>query len=358
MSNRYAKYLKRLGAVMNDKTINILKAPEKEINKAHYPIYELNIKQQMDLLEMPKDSEGYHFLLVIIDFKRHVEAVPLKNKSRDNVLKAIKQIYENSTLKPPMSIQHDAGTEFNNVVVRKYYTDNYTVVKIGKPGRHRQQALVENFNKIFGTLYAIMTNQAELKTHVEIKEWREYVPQIVEAYNDENAGRLTKYTKWIDKKPYPVTKGINAELLMEGDVVRIPLEKPIKAHNREVNHNKWRAGDIRFQPKNYKIDKLILHHRQPPLYEVKQHRKVFYTREQLQKVDPNENDDMKPKPEKLIDGFYVAEKFTDKRLNPVSYLVKWKRHKRQTWETEKKLKDDLGITNFNILKADYLDNLP
>ena len=358
MSNRYRNYLKKLTAEMNTASVNIAKIPPKDKQQAHYPVYDFNIKQQADLLELPNDNQ-YKYLLVLIDFKRYAAAEALKTKNASEVLEAFKTIYKrDDNLEHPMALHTDGGSEFTNKEVVKYFASHYTTMRVSKPGRSRQNALVENFNKLFRTLYNIIANQSELQTHKRHKDWRQYVEPILKMYNENNQNRLKSYNSKIEKKPYPVCKGETCKLLDEGQKVRIKLDVPIQAHDRtNQTTKKFRAGDIRYSPKVYTIEKLVLHATQPPLYQVKEKHNTLYTRGQLQIVEDDEKDDITPKPETLEKGVYEIEKIIDKRKKKtIEYLVKWKGHSTPTWETRKHVMSELGSVNFKILLDDYEDN--
>lgn len=358
MSNKYKNYLNKLSNDINTATMNMMKIPPNEKNKPHYPVYEFNIKQQADLLELPNDN-GFKYLLVVVDFKRYAAAQPLKNKSSTNILNAFKKIYENDeNLNFPMALHTDGGSEFQNKTIHKFFASKYTIIRTSKPGRSRQNALAENFNNIFSTVYNVLSNQQELKTQKKETGWTKYIEPIVKIYNEKNRKRLTEYKKKLEKKPYPICKGENCIILNRGQKVRLKLDVPINAHNRE-NHTtkKFRAGDIRYTPKIYTIDKLVLLPLQPPMYQVKEKHKVLYTSEQLQLVPDDEEDDMTHH-EKLEKGVYEIEKLIDKRINKrkVEYLVKWKDSNIKTWEPRKHLLEEVGSVNFKILIDDYKDN--
>lgn len=358
MSNRYKKYLNKLSDDINTATQNIMKIPPNEKHKPHYPIYEFNIKQQADLLELPNDN-GFKYLLVLVDFKRYAAAEPLKNKSSTEILNAFKNIYQkDKNLNFPLALHTDGGSEFTNKTVIKYFSSKYTTIRTSKPGRSRQNALVENFNKIFSSVYNVLVNKQELKTHKKINEWVKYVEPIIKIYNEENKDRLKDYNKKLEKKPYPICKGEDCVILNRGQKVRLKLDVPINAHNREnQTTKKFRAGDIRYTPKIYTIEKLVLLPLQPPMYQVKEKHDVLYTSEQLQPVPDDEEDDMTHY-EKLEKGVYEIEKLVNKRINKrkVEYLVKWKDSNIKTWEPRKHLLEEVGSVNFKILIDDYKDN--
>src|SRR6185312_13609564 len=109
-----------------------------------------NQVHQADILYLPED-DGYKYALVVTDdATRITDAVPLKSKSNEEVLRAFKTIYDRGILILPRKVEVDPGTEFKGSVT-KWFRDQNIIVRVGKVGRHRQMALVERRNQIIGT---------------------------------------------------------------------------------------------------------------------------------------------------------------------------------------------------------------
>src|SRR5579859_7692193 len=101
---------------------------------------------------IPEDPKGYKYILMCVDLgTRKVDAQPLKRREAIAVLKGFKAIYKRKYLKPPtVRLEVDDGTEFK-AEVKKYFIEKLKVhLRVGKPGRHRQQSLVECANKLIG----------------------------------------------------------------------------------------------------------------------------------------------------------------------------------------------------------------
>lgn len=124
---------------------------DKGVNAPSYPDFKDNFYHQADILFMPND-DGYKYALVVVDVgSRMVDARPLKNKTPNDVLRALKLIYDGDILKPVTNvIGLDAGTEFQGVVKKYLENDLDVKLKIAKPDRHTQQSIVERKNRDIG----------------------------------------------------------------------------------------------------------------------------------------------------------------------------------------------------------------
>jgi hypothetical protein len=273
---------------------NIFKVPikDKGVNMPHfYQATDSNQIQQADLLFLPTD-DGYKYALVVVDdFSRKCDAVALKTKTSEEVLKAFKEIYARNILKLPNKMEVDSGSEFKSNVA-KYFKDNKVWLRVADPGRHRQQALVEIRNQILGKAITKRQVGEEILTGTTSREWVEDLPHIVAAMN--------RAAKPIDHKNLPdtpVCQGDTCNLLTIGDKVRIALDNPIAATADEHRlHGKFRSGDIRWGLKPTTITNVILKPSFPPLY-ILAGKKPAYTKNQLQLVQSNE---VFPNPKKFI----------------------------------------------------------
>jgi hypothetical protein len=346
MSKNFNMFLlNKMGIKDDKKSINLIRTLTKDKPQPKTPVYPLNYKQMMDLITLPTDKNGYKFALIVMDLRRFVELKPLKNNKAATVLTAIKYIYKNSKLKPPFIVQFDNGAEFKNKAINKYFEPTTNINYI-KPYRSRQNGLVENFAKVVGAFIGYFQNTNELKTGSPDFEWVQYLKQIQDIYNETQKNKFAEYEKMIKINRYPVCKGKNCNLLKVNEPVLIPLEKPIKAWNRQEvkGSKKFRSNDIRFNPnKTYKIKNVILHGNEPPLYQVNQPGTTSYTRGQLIEAG-NLKDDITPDKKQDI------QEFTEKRKNKklIEYKVKYS-NGLTDWKTRKDLIKELGKDGFNII---------
>ena len=313
--------------------------------KPRIRIWKANAVQQADLLRLPEDNE-YKYALVCVDLgTRIVDAEPLKFKNSDDVLKAFKKIYKRGRLKPPsIRLEVDSGTEFKSSV-REYFTKKIKcTVKVGQPGRHRQQAYAECANKQLETALLMRMVAQELLTGTPSREWVEDLNIMVDALNE-------NWKRDPPKRPegLPVCSGESCNLLSEGTRVRILLDEPRSVLDEKL-HGNFRAGDIRWSPEIHVIKQVLLYPEQPPMYLVDgphgnlKVSRASYTREQLQVVPEDEN----LPPPSVIRGnpmYYKVEKILAKRFRnkKTQYLVKWQGFPitKATWESGEKLEEDV-----------------
>ena len=132
---------------------------------------------------------------------RFKAAEPLTSKESDKVSKAFQKIYRRGPLKWPQLLQVDPGREFMGAVT-KVMENNKTAIRRGRTEIHRDQAIVERFNRtlaerLFGHQYAVeMTHTHAGKRSTEsVKR----LPEVVSALNNE-------VTRLIGKKPAQAIK--------------------------------------------------------------------------------------------------------------------------------------------------------
>ena len=304
----------------DQKLFNMFQVPSKDKGKnmPHFSEIAPNLIQQADILFLPDDN-GYKYALVVVDNgSRFTDAEPLKNKDNASVINAFKKIYNRGILKMPRRIEVDSGTEFKGTV-ENYFNDNDVNVRYAQPGRHRQQALVERKNQsIGGSLFKRMYAQEMLTGEVDT-QWVEDLPTMIKALNKKAANRR------IPKPPEePVCKGDSCNLLQEGMKVRVALDEPREYLSQKKLHGRFRATDIRWDPKVREIEELKLIPGRPPMYKIEGKEHVNYTKNQLQVVPEKEE----APPSKVIRGnpnTYVIEKILDakKVKGNIYYKIKW-----------------------------------
>ena len=178
---------------------------------------------QADFLFLPHDKlphgrKVYKYALTDVDAaSRYKTAEPLTSKESDEVSKAFQRIYKQGPLKWPQLLQVDPGREFMGAVT-KVMENNKTAIGRGRTEIHRDQAIVERFNRtlaerLFGYQYAVemnMKNKDKRST-----EWFKRLPEVVSALNNE-------VTRLTGKKP--------AEAIKEKSV----SSKPATPYSRPV----------------------------------------------------------------------------------------------------------------------------
>lgn len=322
----------------NEKLFNLFQRPKKEkgINMPKVFSYTPGFVQQADLLYLPNDN-GYKYALVVCDLAtRIVDAEPVKKKDAAAIVQAFQKIYKRNILNTEKLkvMQTDSGTEFKGAT-KTYFKKLGVINAYGKPYRHRQQAVVENYNYQIGRALFIRMNIEELVNQRENGEWVNYLPKVIDAINEK-----------IKKKPeQPVPteircKGPSCELLDAGTKVRVILDYPRGLTNKKKLTGKFRAGDIRWDPDIKTIKQVNLLPGQPPLYQINGIKNVQYTREQLQVVPEKELE-----PPKGAVQMFIVEKILDKKKikGKDHYLVKWQNAPilSESWEPATRIKRDV-----------------
>ena len=127
---------------------------------------------------------------------RYKAAEPLTSKESDEVSKAFQRVYKRGPLKWPQLLQVDPGRMFMGNVT-KVMQNNKTAIRRGRTEIHRDQAIVERFNRtlaerLFGYQYAVEMNMKQ--SDKRSTEWVKRLPSVVAVLNNE-VTRLTKRQK-------------------------------------------------------------------------------------------------------------------------------------------------------------------
>ena len=147
---------------------------------------------QADLLFLPHDREGkktYKYALTVVDVgSRYKEAEPLTTKNSKEVAEAFRKIYERH-LSFPKLLQVDPGREFMGAVSR-LMAERGVRIRRGDTDVHRDQAVVERFNKTLGErLFSYQYDQEMKGENVNEEgrnvEWVKRLPGVIEALNRE-----------------------------------------------------------------------------------------------------------------------------------------------------------------------------
>lgn len=246
---------------------------------------ELNSVHQMDLLQLPSDR-GRGYALVVYDVAtRRTAARPLASKSAGAVLRALRDVYENDLhLRPPQRAEVDGGAEFRGAVA-EYLREKGAVIRVGLPGRHRQQAGVEALNGVIGR--AIFKAQAarEIETGRTSKAWVADLPGIIAAEN-----------RHLERKPPPPPSGAlpppadaqDRVILDVGTMVRRVLDRPEDVLGRVLPPGRGKTGrrlaDPTYERTPRPIVGLVLRPGMSPRYVLRGLPTVSFARYELQRA--------------------------------------------------------------------------
>ena len=252
-----------------------------------------NSVHQADLLFLPHDKlrrKTYKYALTVVDIaSRYKEAEPLTSKDSNEVAKAFQAIYRRGPLTWPQTLQVNPGREFMGGVTKEM-EKHKTYIRRGRTEIHRDQAIVERFNRtlaerLFGHQYAVEMLHAGRST-----VWVKRLPDVVNALNNE-VTRLTgkKPASAIKEKnivakpstPYLRPVGVNEKKLPPLIHVRY-LYQP-----GELEGGTKRATDPIWSLKVYQVVKNMTKPNEPVVYYLSGGPKRGFVREELLVVPPN-----------------------------------------------------------------------
>ena len=201
-----------------------LPAP-RHVPRPKFDVATPNSVHQADLLflthdKLPRGKFFYKYALTVVDIaSRYKGAEPLTSKNSDEVAKAFQSIYRRGPFTWPQMLQVDPGREFMGAVTKEMEKDK-TYIRRGRTEIHRDQAIVERFNRtlaesLFGHQYAVEMLLPEGRRSTE---WVKRFPDVVSALNNE-------VTRLTGKKP--------AVAIKEKSVVA----KPSTPYSRPVGVN-------------------------------------------------------------------------------------------------------------------------
>jgi len=225
-----------------------------------------NYLQQADILYLPTSQFGYKYAFVVVDVATSkMDAIPIKNKTPQDIITALKKIYiTHNILELPFILQFDNGTEFKGDV-KKYLNEMGVSVRYTKTNRHRQNSIVESRNKLLGTLILKYQGMKELQTKTKSTEWHKYIDEFV-AFINNKVTKPKPINMSLDITGNTKKSSTDIEILSLNQQVRKILDYPINAYNNKKLDSKFRAGDIRWSKEIYFIKHIILNPNMPPLY--------------------------------------------------------------------------------------------
>ena len=266
------------------------------------------------LKQFSESNKGNNYVLCVVDvFSKYAWVEPLKRKTAQDVVHAMKTIVERASPRLPDSVMTDKGGEFVNSTFRNYVSKTLGKNVYTSQNEVTKCAVVERFQKTLkNRLWRYLST-------VSVKDYTSALPAIVRAYNN-------SYHRSIGTAPSRVRDA--------GDEIRVwdrlkAMEKvasktslkPIPPNTPvRISLNKGNFGKGYQENWSMEIFYVVCHvkHRRPTAYKIKDYagkaiKGTFY-REELQIVDEPEQYDI----EKELK--YRRNKATGKK----EVLVRWK----------------------------------
>lgn len=312
--------------------------PKKKFNKVKQNIPPLeDANHQCDLLKLPLTKKGFGYCLVVVDLwsdEFDIEPIQVNPKAKEGVtslkaLEALKKIYKRKHLKLPKKMASDNGSEFKKHF-HTYLFDKNVFHQYAQPYRHQQQANVERLNRTLGKLFwgYLNAKRIELKNDT-YSEWTDIVPTLRQSLNAiRKRAEQDPFTKEYKQPDIRID-----QVFKVGDLVHRKLFYPRDVvFGQKFNTDKFREGDLRYEPVARKIVKVLPYPLpQPYRYMLEGINNVSYADWELKK---SRDTVAKYEIQKLLDK---------KKLNGrVHYLVKWKGFddSNNEWISLKQLKED------------------
>ena len=131
---------------------------------------------QADLVEMREfsnENKGYNYLLTVIDcFSKYAWAVPIKNKTAEEIINSFDIIFKE---RRPSKLQTDKGKEFINNKFQKFLKSKS--INWFSTNSNVKASIVERFNR------TLKTKMWKYFTQVGDKKWFNIVDDLVYNYN-------------------------------------------------------------------------------------------------------------------------------------------------------------------------------
>lgn len=222
----------------------------------------------VDTLHLPRDKNGYSFLLVAVDLAtREFDIEPMKSAidkktkkeaiTADDALNELKAMFKRKHIKKPYaSLSSDGEPEFK-AAFHKYCFDNSILHRVSERGRHKQQAPVESLNRQLGRLFNGYMNKMELKTGKEYCEWTDIVSIVREKLN--KIRKIPATAKSMKDVTYKVPDFTTKPKFKEGNFVHRLLDHVESALGKKQPTEQYREGDYRWDRMPRKIEQVFFY---------------------------------------------------------------------------------------------------
>ena len=253
-----------------------LPAP-RHVPRPKFDVATPNSVHQADLLFLPHDKlprgrKVYKYALTVVDAASHFkEAEPLTSKDSAEVAKAFQSIYRRSPLTWPQMLQVDLGREFMGSVTKEMESHK-TYIRRGRTEIHRDQAIVERFNRTRSTA------------------WVKRLPDVVRALNNEVTSLIGKKPAFAIKEKAvaskPSTKYSRPVGMKEKKIPTLVNVRYLYQPGKLEGGTK-RATDPIWSLKVHQIERNVTKPNEPVVYYLSDRPKRGFVRDELLVVPPN-----------------------------------------------------------------------
>jgi Integrase core domain/Chromo (CHRromatin Organisation MOdifier) domain len=181
-------------------------------------VHKIDEQWQADLVDMNLKEFGnlnhpFKYILTVIDcFSKYTWAVPIKNKTGDEIVAAFTRIFTDYK-RIPNKIQTDAGTEFYNSKVKKLFKENK--IDLFSTKSDLKASIIERFNR------TLKEKMWKVFSERNIYKWIDFLQDLVENYN-------TSYHRSIKMTPNEASKSENEPKVHENLFETEKIIKPGK----------------------------------------------------------------------------------------------------------------------------------
>ncbi len=224
---------------------------------------------QADLVEMipyAKENNNYKYMLTCIDcFSKYAWAIPMKNKTADETIKAFDIIFSEAAApgcaRKPRKLQTDHGKEYTNKKLQ-YYLNKLNIHWFATNSEFKA-SIVERFNR---TLKSLMWKYF---TDMGNKRWIDVIPDLVSNYNHRKHSSIGMTPAEASKKENESVVRMN---LYPGDISNQSSTQPKFKVGDLVRISKYKTPfsksyEGNFTNETFKISKVL--NTVPPTYKVK-----------------------------------------------------------------------------------------
>lgn len=268
----------------------------------------------VDVVKYANENDGYKYLLTVIDnLSKFAWVVPLKNKTGEEVTKALASIFRQGRI--PKKLHVDMGSEFYNskceALLKKYHVHLYSTYS------HKKASIIERWNR---TIKNMTWKKFSLRGSYK---WIDIIQDLVTKYNN---------TKHRTTGMKPVDVNVDNQWEIRSKLQQLPTNVPEPKFqlNDHVRISKFKTIFEKGYTPNWTTEVFTIRKVQrtiPPTYLLKDYRGQniagsFYEFELLKSKIPD---------------VYLIEKILKKSKDKV--LIKWLgfSDEHNSWESRKNL---------------------